>query len=192
MKYILTLIVLFLSTSVFSQNINATTEAGEKVVLMSNGKWKYAKEKSASAGNMLKSTSGKYSLKFDPSQWKPTEEKLNDDAEFSLMDDDGKLFAMAMMEDIPLSYEEVKNHILASYGGDAKVLEEAKLTLNGKEVHSLKMEFAYEGINYTMLIYVYSREDWYARVISWTFKNLYSKKEKQIKDLLNSLTVLKP
>ncbi len=46
MKNAFTLLILLISTTIYSQNIKATTESGKKVILKSDKTWEYADSKS--------------------------------------------------------------------------------------------------------------------------------------------------
>src|SRR5438309_2109200 len=111
----------------FAQEIHATTEEGDKVLLFDDGTWRFdiSKRSSVSAFDKLPSAKakvtdekGNFTFFYDPKVWQKTE-KLGQDALFSFGNKDDNAWLMLLEEAVPLSYEEIKKAFLIQLKKDS-------------------------------------------------------------------------
>jgi hypothetical protein len=190
--------VLVYQQTIVAQDIQATTDAGEKVVLKKDGTWHSLKdissnmpsfEKLSTSKTRVNDPSGHFAFYYDAKKWNKSK-KLGEDAMFSFSNKDDNAWLMILEELAPLSYEEVKNALLKDLKKEnieAKIIIEEKRIVNGFEINYLVFDAEIEGIIFRYYNYIYSGDGYYVRETAYSYQKFQN--ENTIVTLLNGLKI---
>ncbi|MDH4262159.1 MAG: hypothetical protein OEV78_03835 [Spirochaetia bacterium] len=212
---LLTFILIFLSSSVFTQTSNnqegssskapikAVTESGESVNLYFDGTWKYVPKElrainskkfttpSLSKDN-VKGKNTQYTINYDSKKWKILEKSLSEIAEYSLEYTDAKAYAMVVPENEYIPMEELRNVVIQNVreaSSSVKILNEEERVVNGVKVIMLTIKANIEGMNFIYMYYIYSEKKSSFQIVGFTAEESFPDYKNDIEELLNGFVV---
>lgn len=205
-KFFFTIIICIVSISAVHAEtvLNAITEDGRKVLLLSDGTWVFKPEKPTSshapeegtvpdsAKAFLKGGRDSYVVYYDETRWKKSD--ADGVAEFELDHKNGDGYALIIYERIPIPLENLKNIALENAREAApqvRIVEEKKKIVNGHEVLLLRMDGVIEGVPFTYLGY-YASGNWgTVQFVTYTATVLLPEYREDFIQLLNGLNIKK-
>ena len=201
---LLMLLVIFIAGQVFSQEMKATTETGNEVVLYSNGTWEYNETdeveisseytRPKSAQKHYKGERGTYGIRLDDKLWKPATMVEGSDAEFEFDHVNGDGYAMIIFERIEMNIDALKEIALEnakSVSTNAKIVLEEKRIVNRTEILCLQIEATIQSIEFVYYNYYYVGDTGTIQLITFTGKNLFDEYKSDFENLLNGFEVYK-
>lgn len=187
-----TLIVFFIASVVLvcvrtaaAQEVHAVTDEGKHVLLQSDGTWKYTKAAPTSSSRYFNDAASHFAIVIPASSpWIASNEKLMEDAEFSFQTSDDKCYGVIITEKIPLTDDELVNYLRSHLDSTASIVSDVHTKVNWIPTRRVQFDASSDGLNFRYNFDVYTRDDWYVKILTWSFKNA------AIKDpsLLTSLT----
>jgi len=211
MKPLLLFIVLFsFSIKCFSQQF-AVTDDGRRVKLNDDKTWAYVTDSTAlikdtsisgtylrpaAATAIIKSAKTDFGVWYNPAKW-AMETKVNFPAAENILrskDLDG--YCLVVAERISVPMENLPDVIKTSKKNISGVTnmsfeKEEYRIVNGVKVLYLKFYATAQGINFVYVGYFVSDDTGTYQVMCYTSKNLFAQYEKEFKDLMNGLVILK-
>ena len=201
--------------------INATTEDGRSVLLLPDGTWVYKAETPGPAappaatpvpvpapastpaaapsappdvsGGHLEGGNGSYSVRFDENNWHIID-NLNDSMEYALQSKSGDVIAMLIYENLQVPLSTLKQAILknaSSAAPDLKLINEKRITKNGKQIMVLKYRGTIDGKSFTYYGY-YTSGDWGTLQFTvYSPTGVYNQREADMFALLDGLKIQK-
>ena len=171
--------------SAVCQEIHAVTDDGKHVVLASDGTWKYSSAGAASAAKYFRDLGSHFSLVIPASsQWRAADENLMKDAEFSFSTADEKGYGVVITEQLPLKEDELVNYLKSHLDSTGSILSDRHVEVNGIPLRRVQFDASGEGLNFRYNFDLYVADDWYVKVLTWSFRSVAEKTP----ELLTSLT----
>ncbi len=133
-----------------------------------------------------------YTIKYDTSKWTVVPSDSTSDAEYEFEHVDGDVYALIIPERIELDLAALKEIALEnaqSVAPDALVTFEEDRTVNGVQVHVMKIDGTLYGIAFEYYGYYYGGTAGTIQFITYTSSNLVSEYEADLTELLNGLTI---
>ena len=190
-----------------SQNIKATTESGESVLLKPDGSWVYiedqdptpSKKKQSnqyfrpkSATVLLKGKRVTYGLWYDSSKWIVDQVIDNASAEYELTHIQGDRYVVIIPERITIPLDTLKMAALANakkVAPDIEVILEETRIVNENKILCMKMNATIQGIPVSYVNYYYSGNGGAVQLMAYTGQNLFEEYKQDLFDLLNGFEV---
>ncbi len=190
-----------------SQDIKATTESGQSVLLKSDGTWiflqdqsptpqkngqiiQYFKPKSATV--LLKGKRVTYGLWYDSSKWIVDQAIDNTSAEYELTHIQGDRYVVIIPERINIPLETLKMAAIANakkIAPDIEVIQEEMRLVNDQKILCLKMNATIQGIPVSYVNYYYSGKVGAVQLMAYTGQNLFEEYKQDLFDLLNGFEI---
>jgi hypothetical protein len=207
MKTIFAAIFLLWSISVCADQ-TAITDTGDKIILSSDGTWKYANkpqnapraierntrrfEAAKDSTFLLKSTRNNSGYLINPAKWsfEKTDAAQAREYRFQLKGKD--LYGMAITEGIQIPLENLVEIALSnaqSAAQDAKLIMKEYRVVNGKQIIYMVMDGTLKGIHFTYHGYYYSDSNGSTQLVAYTASNLVQKYKSDMDDFLNGLII---
>lgn len=200
-------IILFLfslaSSSLYSQDIQATTSDGKAVLLKPNGTWVFANDstslipkstavysRSSAATNVFKTKSEKIVFYYGPDKW--SQGNSDDPAKTTFNHKDGELFGSVIYERPQMSLDLLMQ---AAISNARKVSPSAEITsreyrvVNGKEMLCLQMSLKVQGTDFIFLGYYCSSAAGSIQVVTYTFANLFDNYQAEATAFMDGITI---
>jgi hypothetical protein len=154
-----------------------------------------ASSKPAGSTELLESQKGFYELWYNPDVWTNMKEKLNPEAEFTLIHHTSDAYAMIIAERITMPLSSLKNVALQNAKGaapDAKIVHEETKVVNGVELLNMRINGTVEGIPFTYYGYYWTGDAGALQAIAFTGQNLFDEYRQDFVNLLDGLVITKP
>ena len=193
--------------SAVPQEIKATTEDGQQVLLNPDGTWVYIQKqnptlppkkklnqyfKPKSATTLLKGKRVTYGLWYDSSKWVVDQVIDNASAEYELTHIQGDRYVVIIPERIKIPLETLKIAAIANakkVAPDIQVSQEEMRMVNDHKILCLKMDASIQGIPVSYVNYYYSGEAGAVQVMAYTGQNLIAEYRQDLFDLLNGFEI---
>ncbi len=188
--------------------LTATTDDGRKVILNSDGTWKYASTEKAKTGitgpewskpdnatKVLKGKAGFYELWYDPNKWTLETNSPNAVVEYYLINSNNEGQAMVISERIPLALETLKKAAIENAkrnAPDLKVLDEESITVNGQRGLKMKMFGTVNGIAFAYYGFYWTGKAGALQVVTFTTQNLFAEFRPAFEELLSGVVITNP
>lgn len=184
--------------------IQATTDDGRTVLLSPDGTWVYKPDTTATPaakpappkdviGGQLEGGNGSYSVRYDETTWHIID-NLNDSMEYALQHKSGNVIAMLIYENLSVPLDTLKKAVLknaTNAAPDLKLLNEKRITKNGKQIMVLKYRGTVDGNSFTYYGY-YTSGDWGTLQFTvYSPTSVYNQNEGDMFALLDGLKLLK-
>jgi len=202
---VLFLIMILLEGLSYSQDIRATTEDGQKVILKKDGSWKFynaskpslantygSYQKSEEATSVFKAKGDMFLIWFDPSKWHQEKKKSADSEKPSFLHKDGDVYAMVLADRFGMELEALKKFAINNaieVAPNTKVTYEENRIVNGKKVFCMIMEGSIESIPFVYYGYYYTSKVGTVQLVTYTSKNLFSEYKSEMTEFLNGLVI---
>lgn len=134
-----------------------------------------------------------YTIAYDSSKWTAIPGESNGDAEYEFEHVDGDVYALIIAERIEMDLESLKEIALVnaqSVAPDAQIVFEEDRTVNGVQVHVMKIDGTIYGIGFEYYGYYYGGAAGTIQFITYTSSNLLAEYEADLTELLNGLTIV--
>ncbi len=192
-----------------SQDIRATTESGQSVLLKSDGTWVYTQApkpaspqkhqliqhfKPKSATVLLKGKRVTYGLWYDNSKWVVDQVIDNASAEYELTHIQGDRYVVIIPERINIPLATLKIAAIANarkVAPDIEVIQEETRIVNDQKILCLKMNATIQGIPVSYVNYYYSGKVGAVQLMAYTGQNLFEEYKQDLFDLLNGFEIYK-
>ncbi len=204
-------LLLFLGNSAWgnyawAQDIKATTNDGQAVILKDNGTWRFAEtspggsapsghyQKPASATRLVRSRRGDFGIWLDSSQWRIQRKNQNSDTMFEFQHRNRDAYAMVIAERITMPLKALRRVAIENVkavGKNVRVESEEKRVINGSEVLMLKISAVIQSIPFVYYNYYYTGKIGSIQIITYTGANLFEEYKADFDDLLNGFVILK-
>ena len=184
---------LMLASKLVASQMVCKTPEGREVILDSNGKWSYADIKENRAvqnyTGMVESEIVPLGLKFDSKAWKKLNNKLNDDAEFSFMTNNGKGFAFMLNEEAEVDPEFIKEIIVDVLGENTKrqLIKEEDRVVNGIPIKYFEITIQKNKLLSRLMYYIYCGENATVQLVAFAAEKNFQKLKPQLEEFLNGL-----
>jgi len=184
------------ASTALGQEVRAITEDGKQVVLRSDGTWSYAKPLKQDEIKPQLAYVGKrgvFILELVPGQWRRGQVDPSSDAEVVYAHADGDVYGQVIAERIEIPIQSLKKIVLTNMeqvAADAKLIQDEKRTVNGKEVHCITVDATVEGIPLTYHCYLLSSKEGTFQVMTWTGRNLFGEVKPAMEAFLNGFRVI--
>lgn len=180
-------------------DLKATTADGRKVILRSDGSWKFAEEaaKPTAAGNVPSFTrpatatarveliAGKATLAYDPKKWKENESDENNVTALVHATGDGYAKIIAERIEMPLdAMRKVAVSNARDAAPDIELVRDEMRRVNGVDVLCLEMRGQVEGIPIVYFGYYYTGKEGSIQLLTYTGQNLIDEYQKDFEELL--------
>lgn len=201
-------VVLSAAQVLYVHALTATTDEGKKVILNSDGTWKYAPleprstsesgvewKKPASAKSVLKGKAGFYELWYDPAKWTPSSSPNNPAVEYTLTGSLSERQVTVISERTPMPLDTLKNAAIENakhVAPDLKIDDEQKIMVNGTNVLKMKMRGTIEGIPFAYYCLYWAGKSGALQVIAYTSQNLAAEFRPEFEKLLSGLVITAP
>jgi len=190
-----------------SQDVKATTESGQSVLLKPDGTWVYIQDqdpapnknkqiiqyfKPKSATVLLKGERVSYGLWYDSSKWVMDQAIDNASAEYELTHVQGDRYVVIIPERIKIPLDTLKMAAIANakkIAPDIEVIQEEIRIVNEHKILCLKMNATIQGIPVSYVNYYYSGKVGAVQLMAYTGQNLFEEYKQDIFDLLNGFEV---
>lgn len=208
MRYVPVLMMvlcLFISGALCAHALTATTDDGRKVILNSDGTWKYAPvekpalallgpewTKPANATSVLKGKAGFYELWYDPNKWTVHTNPPNPVAEYYLIHSNQEGQTMVISERISAPLNALKRVAIdnAKRGApDTQVKDEQMITVNGQRVLRMTMFGTMQGIPFAYYGLYWTGKAGALQVVTFTTQNLLAEFQPDFVELLSGLVI---
>ena len=183
------------ASTAWGQEVRAVTEDGKQVILRADGTWSFAKplqQDEAKPQLAYVGKRGTFILDLVPGKWRRIQTDPNSDAEVAYALRDGDVFGQIIAERIEIPLQSLKKIVLANMqqaAADAKLVQEEKRTVNGKEVQCLTIDATVDGIPLTYHCYLLSCKEGTFQVMTWTGRNLFGEAKPDMEAFLNGFRV---
>lgn len=177
----------------------ATTEAGRKVRLHSNGTWEEVSAAPAQAAMPLVPSAGTveklalrvpgYVFSFDRSKWEKTNEEPG---RIMFRHKNGDGYGMITVErmGVPLNkMPEIALQMARKAAPDASITSQETRTVNGRTMLVLRMKATLQGIPFSYLNQYYSGKTGTVQVLTFTGEHLYGEYAQEFETFLAGLTI---
>jgi hypothetical protein len=197
-------------TQMTQAQINAVTSEGDKVILYSNGTWKYEKEDTAKtvvirtnkkkfekekdAGFQITSKKINIGVWINPKEWNFEKSTGDDASEFNFEKKGEDLFAMLITERTAMPLLTLKDMAIRNAKKaalDVKLINEEYRNVNGIDVLMLQMAGTIQGVKFTYLGYYYTSAGGSSQFVTYTASNLFEHYKSDMEELLNGLEEIK-
>ncbi len=190
-----------------SQNIKATTESGQPVLLKPDGTWAYIQDQDPapsikkqpnqyfrpkSATVLLKGKRVTYGLWYDSSKWIVDQVIDNASAEYELTHIQGDRYVVIIPERITIPLDTLKMAALANakkVAPDIEVIQEETRIVNEHKILCMKMNATIQGIPVSYVNYYYSGKGGAVQLMAYTGQNLFEEYKQDLFDLLNGFEI---
>jgi len=207
MKTLFATVFLLGSISVYADQ-TAITDTGDKIILNSDGTWKYANkpqsapktiekntrkfEAAKDSTFLVKSTRNNSGYLINPAKWsfEKTDGAQAREYRFQLKGKD--LYAMAITEGIQIPLDNLVDIALTnaqSAAPDAKLVMKEYRVVNGKQIIYMVMDGTLKGIHFPYHGYYYSDSNGSTQLVAYTASNLVHKYKSDMDDFLNGLVI---
>jgi branched-chain amino acid transport system substrate-binding protein len=190
-------------TAGYAQNLQATTDDGRRVTLMSDGTWQFIEQSSSSqptdgkeytkpdkASSVLKFNDEEVSLWYDASVWTPQGAAVPTKRAF--LHKDGDVYALVISERIPEPMEKLKQIAIANMEKSdpgAKIVLEENRRVNGQTLLCMKAELTIQAVPWIFYNYYYAGSDGVVQLVTYVPKNLFARYESALTDFLDGIVV---
>jgi len=209
--------LLYSGTSNADEAIHATTDDGRTVLLLPDGTWVYKAETPRPAaspapaptpaptpavvpsaapdvsGGHLEGGNGSYNVRFDDNNWQVID-NLNDSMEYALQSKSGDVIAMLIYENVQVPLTTLKQAVIknaTNAAPDLKLINEKRITKNGKQILVLKYRGTVDGKSFTYYGY-YTSGDWGTLQFTvYSPTGVFNQREGDMFALLDGLKLLK-
>lgn len=133
-----------------------------------------------------------YSIAYDSSKWVAIPGATGEDAEYEFEHVDGDVYALIIAERIEMDLESLKAVALEnaqSVAPDAQIVFEEDRTVNGVQVHVMKIDGTIYGIAFEYYGYYYGGSAGTIQFITYTSLNLTDDYAADLTELLNGITI---
>lgn len=133
-----------------------------------------------------------YSIAYDSSKWIAMPGESTGDAEYEFEHVDGDVYALIIAERIEMDLESLKAIALEnaqSVAPDAQIVFEEDRTVNGVQVHVMKIDGTIYGIGFEYYGYYYGGSAGTIQFITYTSSNLTDDYAADLTELLNGITI---
>jgi hypothetical protein len=205
MKHTITLLLLFVTTTVLAQKYG-TTDDGLRVQLNDNGTWVLLEQDSiktiplnkaiftSSSKNIAvrKSTVNDIVLNYNPVKWKFESKRDNEASEFEFDHVKGSGYCMAITEKLEIPMETLKDiafNSLKESAPDSKIDVAEYRKVNGKKILHLQMSGTMQGVKFVYYGYYYSNENGTTQLVCYTGTKLLDEYKADFEEFLNGMSV---
>jgi hypothetical protein len=177
----------------------ATTEAGRKVRLHSNGTWEEVSAAPAQAATPLAPSAGTieklalrvpgYVFSFDRSKWEKTNEEPG---RIMFRHKDGDGYGMLIVERIGMPLDrmpEIALQMARRAAPDAAIISQEMRTVNGRTMLLLRMKATLQGIPFSYLNQYYSGKTGNVQVLTFSGEQLFGEYAKEFETFQSGLVV---
>lgn len=184
------------ASTALGQEVRAITENGKQVILRSDGTWSYAKPLKQDEIKPQLAYVGKrgvFILELVPGQWRRGQVDPSSDAEVVYAHADGDVYGQVIAERIEIPIQSLKKIVLTNMeqvAADAKLIQDEKRTVNGKEVHCITVDATVAGIPLTYHCYLLSGKEGTFQVMTWTGRNLFGEVKPDMEAFLNGFRII--
>jgi hypothetical protein len=200
------MLVLIVTSAVWANAMTATTDEGRKVILNSDGTWKYvSQEGSSSAGTVLSKTknatsvvkgkAGFYELWYNPDKWTLNPNSRHPVAEFQLVNSSKEGQAMVIAERISVPIETLRKIAIENgkkVSQDLEVTEEQNVVVNGQNFLKMRMLGTIQGIPFAYYGIYWTGKAGCIQLITYTAQNLLEEFQPDFDELLSGLVITRP
>lgn len=179
----------------WGQEVRAITEDGKQVILRADGTWSYAKLSQRDHTKPQLAYIGKrgtFALDLVPGKWRRMQVDLNSDAEVAYRHVDGDVYGQVVAERIEIPILALKTIVVRNMrqaAEDARLAQEEKRTVNGKEVLCITVDATVDGIPLTYHCYLLSGKEGTFQVMTWTGRNIFEEVKPTMEEFLNGFRV---
>jgi hypothetical protein len=180
-------------------DLTATTADGRKVILRSDGSWKFteAAKPAAAPANVPSFTrpatatarveliTGKAALAYDPKKWRKDESDENNVT--ALVHSTGDGYAKIIAERIEMPLDAMRKVAISNArdaAPDMEVVRDEMRRVNGVDVLCLEMRGQVEGIPIVYFGYYYTGKEGSIQLLTYTGQNLIDEYQKDFEELL--------
>lgn len=184
------------ASTALGQEVRAITENGKQVILRADGTWNYAKPLKQDESKPQLAYVGKrgtFALDLVPGQWRRGQVDPSSDAEVVYAHADGDVYGQVIAERIEIPIQSLKKIVLTNMeqvAADAKLIQDEKRTVNGKEVHCITVDATVAGIPLTYHCYLLSGKEGTFQVMTWTGRNLFGEVKPDMEAFLNGFRII--
>lgn len=206
MRNLMIFLFLLISCHCYAQNISAVTDDGKKVILNSDGTWRYLNSdqsdadtvsknlinynKSAASTGIMNLKGDKISVYYNPALWQ--QKPSNDPTKTILVHKDGEVYGMIIYERVSLDPNVLKNVAINNAkvaAPDTRVISQEYRIVNGVKIFCMKMEGTIQDIKFAYYGYYYAGKAGTLQLLTYTYANLLPDYEKVMTDFLNGLVI---
>lgn len=204
-KYMLVIAILLISAIFVNAQapLTATTPDGKKVILSSDGTWKFAPEtreqsqakvksynRSDEAREVLDLNNGAIKFFYDSNEWMKKAQKDPNRTEFTHKS--GDVYAMIIAERLEMTPAALVDFALSNARKAAttlNVLNKEEVVVNGNKVVHLLFEAEVNGIEFIFEGYYYAGPEGTIQVIAYSGKALHKEYKEVIGSFLNGFKI---
>jgi hypothetical protein len=200
------MLVLLATGALWANAMTATTDEGRKVILNSDGTWKYASDKeSSSAGtewkktknatSVLKGKAGFYELWYNADKWTLNPDSRHPVAEYQLVNSSKEGQAMVIAERISVPIETLRKIAIENgkkVSQDLEVTEEQNVMVNGQNFLKMRMLGTIQGIPFAYYGIYWTGKAGCIQLITYTAQNLLEEFQPDFDELLSGLVITRP
>jgi hypothetical protein len=217
-SYLLIISIFFFQFSY--EQIKGYAENGDKIILYTNGTWKYADsvksqetindsslkndtiainikefKKRIEPNNFVKSKKVDLGVHIDNSEWGVRKGSKNDNYEYRFLDKSIDCFAVLISEstnDIPLqNIPELILENIYSISTDAVLVNQEYRMVNGLKILCLQINGSKKRLKYSMLSYIYEDQTGIIQLDAYTTQKWFKKRYNDLEEFLNGLDLIK-
>ncbi|SMF24671.1 hypothetical protein [Pseudogulbenkiania subflava] len=200
MKALLTglwLTLALLSLPVVAEDMKAITEDGRRVILGSDGRWRFDYKASASrlqiSDSPYRPAVKAFSVSFDTEKWGLAPANSSEGSnKRAFKHRTLPLYAVVISDEIPVSKEVMRSLIISNAKNgatDVKVLVDETKSSKGKEVGSMRFLANRDGIDFVVASYYYGDGRGNIQVMCWTGQSLFYKYQTDCQSFLDGLSI---
>jgi hypothetical protein len=200
------MLVLLATGALWADAMTATTDEGRKVILNSDGTWRYVSDEEASsagtelrktkdATNVLKGKAGFYELWYNPDKWTLNPNSRHPVAEYQLVNSSKEGQAMVIAERISVPIETLKKIAIENgkkVSQDLEVTEEQNVMVNGQNFLKMRMLGTIQGIPFAYYGIYWTGKAGCIQLITYTAQNLLEEFQPDFDELLSGLVITRP
>lgn len=196
--------IFFISNSVIARSIEATTGDGKKVILKSDGSWKYKSIKKSNkeprkdipsgSNEVFKGRHGLYELWYDKDTWKVSKGYQHPDGDITLVHSDGDAYVVVIAERLSMPIDTLRNLAFENAkeaAPDIRIIFEESKNVNGVDILHMQMDGTIQEIPFTYFSYYWGGEAGTLQVLAYTGQNLFKEFRPDFTNVLNGLVIKK-
>lgn len=181
-------------TAIAAQELRATTEDGRKVLLSSDGKWRFNSNQltppvQSALSSPYQPSVKKFSLSFNAAEWTPAP-KYNggENNKMPFQHKSLPIVGMVISDDMPANTAAIKEVIISNArqaGAEILVLLDETQRIGSKDIGSIRFSANMKGIEFLFSTYYYADEDGNIQVTCYTAQSQFTKYKNNCENFLS-------
>lgn len=179
-----------------AQELRAIAEDGRKVVLSPDGRWRFdwssaAAPVSTNSGSPYQTSVKKFSLSFS-SDWTLSPKRDGETNKRMFTHKSLPLYGMVIADEMPATNETMRGIIVSnmrSASTSSTVLLDGSQEMAGKEVGSMRLAAAVNGLEFVFTTNYYADGDGNVQATCWTSQSLFFKYQAECQKFLSGLII---